>query len=328
MARPLRIEYPGAWYHVMNRGRRRETIFHTPKEYEAFLDLVGKCFELFELEVHAYSLLPNHYHLLVRTPRGNLSRAMRHLDGVYTQKFNRRYGAEGTVFRGRYKAILVDRDSYAMELVRYIHRNPMTAGLEKKVGGHQWTSHRYYHQKEGRPGWLKREFVLRYFGKREKEALGRMDAFVKEEPSEEIMKRMGGVNWPAVLGGEKFKEWVKEKYLGRRLDEKGVPQLRELLRHQKIGHLKELARERWGCGPDLWQKVRRGRENPKRRAMIYASRRFLKATGWEISEAFGGIGHGAISMQCRSAEQEIREKKGCCADVQDLERALNLQLKT
>lgn len=170
--------------------------------------------------------------------------------------------------------------------------------------------------------------MLKYFGVREKEALRRLDAFVKQEVPQELKGRLSGMNWPAVLGGEKFREWVKEKFLGKRLDEKGVPQLREVLRHQKIAHLKELAGKLWGCSPDFWQRLRRGRENPQRRAMIYASRRFLKATSREISEAFGGIGDGAIAMQYRCAEREIRQKCGCHGAVEELQKGLNLQLKT
>src|SRR3989338_5916662 len=164
MARPLRLQYPGAWDHVMNRGWRRQEIFRNKRDYTTFLDLLGQCAQLFELEVHAYSLMSNHYHLLVRTPRGNLSRAMRHLNGVYTQKFNRCYRLDGALFRGRYKAILVYDDSYVMELVRYIHSNPWRAGLEKKRGTHSWTSHRGYMKKGESPTWLNRRFVLSYFG--------------------------------------------------------------------------------------------------------------------------------------------------------------------
>jgi len=327
MARPLRIEYPGAWYHVMNRGRRREEIFHQDGDYEMFLYLLGKCFDLFELEIHAYALMPNHYHLLVRTPRGNLSRAMRHLDGVYTQMWNRRYGHDGAVFRGRYKSILVDADTYVMELVRYIHQNPWKAGLEKGVGESRWTSHGRYLKQQNRPRWLQREFVLRYFGRHEKEAVREMDRFVRQESSQELRHRLNGPNWPAMLGSDHFREGIKEKFLGRDLDKKGLPQLRELARERKVTHLKAAAEKLWGTDPAQWMKIRRGREDMKRRAMIYASRMVLKATAREISEEFGGIGNSAISMQCRCAEEEIRKQKGCYALLKDLEKALRSTVK-
>jgi len=312
----------------MNRGRRREQIFLDKKDYEAYLELLGKCFEFFELEIHAYSLMPNHYHLLVRTPRGNLSRAMRHLDGVWTQKYNRKYGHDGALFRGRYKAILVGGDSYLMELVRYIHRNPLEAGLESGLGKHPWTSHRAYLGKKDRPAWLQRDHVLKYFGKREKEALRRMDAFVKKQVPKELEKRLSGENWPAMLGGARFKEWVKEKYLGKRLDETGVPQLRAIIRDCRISNLKKAAEKLWGIAVDEWKKARRGKMDLRRRAMIYASRKLMKAGGREIGEEFGRIGFAAVSMQCRKAEADIRKGRGCAKAFSELEKATCSQMKS
>jgi len=127
MSRPLRIEYSGAWYHVMNRGRRREKIYYDKKDYEQFLKVLEETSSLFSVEIHAYTLMPNHYHLLIRTPKGNLSRGMRHINGVYTQRFNNKYKIDGSLFRGRYKSILVEEESYLLELVRYIHRNAYKA---------------------------------------------------------------------------------------------------------------------------------------------------------------------------------------------------------
>ena len=111
MSRPLRIEFRDAWYHVMNRGRRGEPVFIERSDYLSFLDVLKETRELWQLRIAAYCLMPNHYHLLVQTPRGNISRCMRHIDGVYTQRFNRRHATDGPLFRGRYKALLVDADS-------------------------------------------------------------------------------------------------------------------------------------------------------------------------------------------------------------------------
>ncbi len=328
MARPLRIEYPEAWYHVMNRGWERDEIFRDKRDYLAFFDLLGKCFSLFELEIHAYSLMPNHYHLLVHTPRGNLSRAMRHLDGVYTQSYNRCYKSDGPVFRGRYKAILIHDDAYVMEAVRYIHCNPWKAGLERKIGAHPWTSHGAYMGKGEPPDWLQRDFILRYFGKHEREARMRLEAFVRQGPPDALMERLSGINWPAMIGPESFKEWVKERFLGKRLNAKGIPALRQVLLETKISQVISIARQKWGLKEADFKKVRRGHENPERRALIYACRQYLKATNKEIGQEFGGISHAAISMQYRLAEGEIAARKGCYRLVQDLEKALNLQMKS
>ena len=125
MARPLRIEYPGAWYHVMNRGRRAEKIFHDRHDYQAFVELLEESSEMWNIRVAAYCLMTNHCHILVQTPDANISRSMRHINGVYTQRFNKRHRCDGQLFRGRYKSILVSGDSYLLQLVRYIHRNPV-----------------------------------------------------------------------------------------------------------------------------------------------------------------------------------------------------------
>ena len=323
MARPLRIEYPGAWYHVMNRGRRREKIFFDDIDYENFLEILESSHNLFEFEIHAYSLMSNHYHCLVRTPRGNLSRAMRHLDGVYTQKFNRRHKCEGALFRGRYKAILVDEDTYVMELARYIHRNPTKAGAEHEPGQHKWTSHRAYLELKPKITWLKKDHVLKYFGVNRTEAVKRFDAFVKERTDTKLETKMSSLNWPAILGSTKFKERVKRKFLGKRLDEKNVPQLRQVFRDRTINDLQSIAKELWKINPVVWQKVRRGYDNPKRRALIYVSRRHLKATANEIRDSFGQIGYAAISMQYKRALSDIDNEEGCYHDVCELEKAIN-----
>ena len=125
MARPLRIEYPGAFYHVMNRGQSRRNIFIEDKGRQSFLDLLAEIVRLWKVKIYAYCLMDNHYHVLLSTPAGGLSRAMRHLDGIYTQRFNRAHHRDGPLFRGRYKAILIDAEEYFLSVVRYIHQNPL-----------------------------------------------------------------------------------------------------------------------------------------------------------------------------------------------------------
>ncbi|MDY6950964.1 MAG: transposase [Thermodesulfobacteriota bacterium] len=118
MARPLRIEYPGAWYHVMNRGRRSEQVFHERKDYETCVALLKESSEMWNIRGAAYCLMTNHCHLLVQTPGGDIARAMRHINGVYTRRFNRSHLCDGELFRGRYKSMLVGGDSYFLQLVR------------------------------------------------------------------------------------------------------------------------------------------------------------------------------------------------------------------
>lgn len=132
MPRPLRIHFPNAWYHVMNRGAGGQKIFKNNIHRTMFLELLEECHRMFNLKICAYCLMDNHYHLLVSTPDANLSRVMRHINGVYTQKFNRLLKIDGPLFRGRYKAQLVDDDCYQLIVSRYIHLNPVEAGLVNK----------------------------------------------------------------------------------------------------------------------------------------------------------------------------------------------------
>ena len=154
MARPLRIEYPGAWYHVMNRGRRAEKIFHYTYDYRMFVELLEEASEMWNVRISAYCLMLNHYHILLQTPEANIARNMRHINGVYTQRFNRRHTCDGALFRGRYKSLLVSAETHLLQLVRYIHRNPVKAGLSEKLESYIWSSHKGYLSKSRKWNWL------------------------------------------------------------------------------------------------------------------------------------------------------------------------------
>ena len=125
MARPLRITYPGAFYHITSRGNERKEIYKTNRDREKFLSYLESATERYGAMIHVYCLLNNHYHLLLETPSGNLSQIMRHINGAYTTYFNTKRNRAGHLFQGRFKAILVDIDEYSKELSRYIHLNPV-----------------------------------------------------------------------------------------------------------------------------------------------------------------------------------------------------------
>ena len=142
MARPLRLEFPGAIYHLTARGDRREDIFADDADRERLLQVFAECVARFGWVCHAYCLMDNHYHFLVETPLPNLARGMRQLNGIYTQRFNRRHGHSGHLFQGRYQAILVEKDSYLRELARYVVLNPVRARLVKRPEQWRWSSYR------------------------------------------------------------------------------------------------------------------------------------------------------------------------------------------
>ena len=166
MPRPARIQYENAFYHVMNRGRGRRWIFHGEAYYEAYLKTLEESYDRYDARIHAFCLMGNHYHLLIETPLGNLDRIMRHINGLYTQRYNRLKRTDGPLFRGRYKSVLVDEDAYLLQVSRYIHRNPLEVkgASEDALSRHRWTSYQAYVNKVQAPKWLSRELTYRSLG--------------------------------------------------------------------------------------------------------------------------------------------------------------------
>jgi len=154
MARPLRIEFPGAVYHVTARGDRREDIFVDDGDRRALLEVLAQALSRFDAEALAYCLMGNHYHFVLHTRQANLSLLMRHINGVYTQTYNRRHNKVGHLFQGRFKAILVDRDAYLLEVCRYVDLNPVRAGMVRKAGAWAWSSYQAHVGAAPVPDWL------------------------------------------------------------------------------------------------------------------------------------------------------------------------------
>ena len=176
MARPLRIELSGGLYHVTSRGDRREDIYFSEADREAWLALFAQVCARFNWICHAYCLMTNHYHLIIETPEGNLANGMRQLNGVYTQIVNRAHGRVGHVFQGRYKAILVDKESYLLELVRYVVLNPVRAGMVDNVADWPWSSYPVMIGELPSPVWLQTDWILGQFSpERDQARLGYLD---------------------------------------------------------------------------------------------------------------------------------------------------------
>ena len=178
MARPLRIEYPGALYHVTCRGNARGKIFLIDSDRELFLQVLTQAVERFNWRCHAYCQMTNHYHLLIETVDPTLARGMRQLNGVYTQEFNRRHSRTGHVFQGRYKAILVERDAYLLELARYVVLNPVRAKLVRRAQDWPWSSYRATAGFEPAPSLLTTDWILEQFGSSAKKAQATYRKFV------------------------------------------------------------------------------------------------------------------------------------------------------
>jgi putative transposase len=182
MVRPLRIEYPGAVYHITSRGDRREPIAKDDFDRATFLTILAQAFDRFDAHAWAYCLMGNHYHLVIRTRQANLSRLMRHINGVYTQSFNRRHQLSGHLFQGRYKAILVDSESYLLEVCRYVDLNPVRAHMVDRPDAYAWSSYRALSGIAQTPQWLDAESVYAQLapGKSAKHAAGKYAEFVAQ----------------------------------------------------------------------------------------------------------------------------------------------------
>ena len=184
----------------MNRGRRSENIYFVDADQNAFIKVLQEAAELWNIRIAAFCLMSNHYHLLIQTPDGNLSRGMRHINGVYTQRFNRRHKKEGQLFRGRYKAVLVEADSHLLEVMRYIHRNPLRVGMIKSLEEYRWNSHLGYLSRAKKWSWLQKDDLLTMLSKSRSEQKRAYIDFVGKGEPEEIERFYSLKNLPNLKG--------------------------------------------------------------------------------------------------------------------------------
>ena len=203
MARPLRLEFPGAVYHVTSRGNARQRVFFTDRDWQLFLDTLAHVISRYGWLCHAYCLMDNHYHLLVETPRANLSLGMRQLNGIYTQSFNRIHNRVGHLFQGRFKAILVEKDSYLLELCRYIVLNPVRVKSKVQAQAWKWSSYRATAGLSAAPEFLTIDWVLKQVGGSRPTAQQRYREFLKEGIEKRPWEHLKGQIY---LGSDEFIE--------------------------------------------------------------------------------------------------------------------------
>ena len=180
MARPLRLELAGALYHVTSRGDGREDIYLSDDDRQAWLETLAHVCDRFNWVCHAYCQMSNHYHLVVETPDANLSKGMRQLNGVYTQRFNRSHQRVGHVFQGRFKAVIVEKDSYLLELARYVVLNPLRARMIRQLNQWPWSSYLATCRQVAKPDWLQTDFILSQFSAQRARAIVKYITFVHE----------------------------------------------------------------------------------------------------------------------------------------------------
>jgi REP element-mobilizing transposase RayT len=238
MARPHRIEIPGGIYHIMSRGNAKAPVFTDDSDYIKFIDILAKSVAIHQWLCHAYCLMSNHYHLLIETPEANLSSGMHLLNGMYTQAFNKKHSRTGHVFEGRFKSIIVEKESYLLELARYILRNPVRAGVVESPEMYQWSSYNALAGRIPTPGFLHTDGIISFFGSLRHDALNACIDFVNNpsDPPSAIREHK-----QLILGSDAFVEKMKpysemiepkQALPHRQFSER--PDLKELFRDSKF----------------------------------------------------------------------------------------------
>ncbi len=303
MPRPDRIEFEGAFHHVMNRGRNHGAIFHDERYFNEFLKCLEEASEQFDAVIHAYCLMTNHYHLLIETPLANLGRIMRHINGVYTQRHNWLKKSDGSLFKGRYKAVLVDEDDYLLQLTRYIHLNPIETKkpMVTDLADYPWSSYPAYINKTESPDWLERDKSYQMLGHK-----GRFQGYrnyVQQGADDDLKRYYGRYNILSVLGNREFKEYVVERVEAFELEMlegpiANKPGVDEIIRTMsEYGRVEERELRQNPPGKRV--------PNPLRGFTLYACRQYGDVSKKDIAAAFKLSHPGSSSYMINKIRKEI-----------------------
>lgn len=321
MARPLRVEYPGAFYHVINRGNSLERLFKSQRDHEKFLQYLEKAAERFGLIIHTYCLMGNHYHLLVETPEANLSATIQWLNVSYAIYFNRKQNRIGHLFQGRFKAILIEADAYLKHLSRYIHLNPVRAQITPTPGRYPWSSYSAFVGTQKPPKFLKTDWLLGHFGSIEKDARKNYREFVEgvdirtvEDPSEQLE---GGF----ILGSTEFVKWIKDNYLSKRDDEKEIPQLKKLKPRVALDRIAEQVGKAFNI--EVEKIFKKGlKQNKAREVAIYLARELSGLSCSDLGVFFGGVSGALITMMEKRITEEIAVNRHLKKKVENIKNRI------
>ena len=312
MARPLRIAFPGAFYHVTARGNERKAVFKSERDREKFLEYLETASERYQAVIHAFCLMDNHYHLLLETPAGNLSQIMHHINGAYTTYFNVKRVRTGHLFQGRYKAILVEKDAYAKELSRYIHLNPVRAKMVQAPEQYAWTSYNFYIGKEKAPPWLQRQFILDYFGHSIKIAQKGYQKFVSQLVHTDYESPLKDVSGSVLLGSQGFIDLIKNERISGEKSDRNVPALKQLANQATIPDICQAVESVFGETPRLSRKVK-----------IFLCRKHTTASLAVIGDRFG-IGDSAVAQSYSRFLNEIKTDCRLGRQVDKIERMIRM----
>jgi REP element-mobilizing transposase RayT len=312
MTRPLRIEYPGAFYHITSRGIERRDLFRSRSDRFKFLSYLESATERYGAVIHVYCLMGNHYHLLLETPRGNLSQIMHHVNGAYTTYFNVKNERVGHLLQGRYKSILVEADAYALELSRYIHLNPVRSGIAYDPIRFPWSSSGAYAGVRIAPAWLSRDFILSYFSGNVKERHVAYRRFVERGVDSHLENPLSCAVAATILGKEAFVEKIKSEHLCNRAPDEEVPALKIAKNRMSIRKIVETVHLGFGVGT-----------KEAKRAGIYFCRRFSGESLREIGLHFD-MRESAVSKTSQRFSRMLALDENLKGRVQRVEALLEM----
>ena len=310
MAQQIRIEYPGAFYHVTSRGNERKPVFKSKRDREKFLEYLESASERYEAVVHLYCPMDNH--LLIETPSGNLSQIMQHINGAYTTYFNVKRQRSGHLFQGRFKSILIQADEYAKELSRYIHLNPVRAGMVETPEEYEWSSYMYYAVRKEKPEWLFADFILGYFGEKYSVAQQKYKDFVSSMIGKEYKSPLSDISFSAILGISDFVNDIKDKFLSKKKRDRNLPVLNEQTNRPSMETITKAV-----------DSIVEKNDKLARQMKLYFCHRYTGIKLREIGDCFD-IGESGVTQTSRRFSKKLKKDKKARKATELVKKKLNL----
>ncbi len=304
MARPLRIEFSDAVYHVTSRGNGREAIVSDDADRDRWMRTVDRVVGIYRWRVFGFALMDNHYHLLLQTPEPNLSKGMQELNGGYAAYFNTRHGRPGHLFQGRFKAVLVEAEGHWDELSRYIHLNPVRAGLAKKPERWAWSSYRGYYRPAWRVRWVDYRRVLTEFGGDHAGGRQKYRTFIAAGLGRKLDTPLSSAIHGLVLGSDRFVDKI-QSLISKRSPGPELPQLNRLQKQPTTGQVAQAVGEYFKVNLSEWKPGKRSNDLPRALA-AYIARQVTRETLPTIAKTLGYTHASSVSAACRRAEHAMK----------------------
>ena len=317
MARPGRIQYENAIYHVMSRGVDRGMIFAVNDDYLRFLDCIERAAEKFQLEIFAFVLMGNHYHLFLRTKEANLAKAMQWLQTAYSVYHNRKHHRTGHLFQGRYKSIVVGEESYWQSLSLYIHLNPLRAGIVKELDEYKWSSYHDYVMVNKIHKWILCEEILKGFGCNKQEQAAKYQQLIIEKYGQE-KKILEEIRYGLILGSDKFISWVQDGFIDKdTIKDKELPQKRMIGDNEIVKKVLDEIVKIFGVEQDSLLKRRRKIPDIGRDIGMYILKTHTGLNNKEIGEIFG-VSLSAVNKAAIRVSEQMKQKEGVKKKVESI----------